>query len=367
MRSCSSAVMLLISVGWAQIVPNYPTEVFLGFVGYTNALPGCAPDVYTPFSSVKVVLQQDLPSTERLANIINFVGSYERYLNTTRAHDYHPLLLNPVLRSYFFTNDIFTVGLEINGTLESLPATDEAGETFANPNYRLRFIPFHYLVATPNLIVQELLTLGFSRNADKTWIGTGAARIDYNILKYEAKLTYLTTFHTRLFLASFVFSNQYTDLPARSADGTADMQNPKLRETGYGAATGLRYSTFRWGIVESVLEYEQNTDEVFGANTYSKFKFNAKWENQYFTERFGYTLIVDYIRHVSDKYATGFGEETQLYETLARQEYRGDIMLILNLNRNVSIRPEFDILYRDLPGDRTYLKYRYWLHLHVLL
>ena len=109
---------------------------------------------------------------------------------------------------------------------------------FANSNYRLRIIPFHYLVATPNIILQELLTLGFSRNVDETLVEGGMVRIDYDILKYEAKLIYLTKFHTRFFLAPFLFGNQYAELPARSADGTANPGNPKLRETGFGVALG---------------------------------------------------------------------------------------------------------------------------------
>ncbi len=364
-------VWVISFTGFSQIVPFYPIEIFFNPCGYTNQLPGCKPELYTTFSSLKVVLNKDLPSPERWSNTIAFVGNLELYHDITKSRDYTPFSLNPVLRTHFFANDIFTPSLELNGNFEFLPGTDQNGNTFNIKNYRFRIRPFVYFIISPNLLFQQMATYGISKNSDRTRMKFGKDSFhmvwrDYYLLKYEATFIYFTKFHTRIFLAPFCFYNRFEDIPARSRDGTPNYLNPKLRENGFGCALGFRYQTFTWGFTEAVFEYEKNNDLIYDANSYTKLKFNTKWENQYFTERFGYLVMFDFIRHISKNFATGFPDETNLTGGLGQTEIRGDVMAIINLNRNVSVRPEFDLIYKKMPGGGKFQKYRYWLHLHIM-
>lgn len=355
---------------FGQIVPFYPIEIFFNPCGYTNQLPGCKPDLYTTFSSLKVVLNKDIPSPERFANTLSFVGNLELYHDFTKARDYTPLSLNPVLKIHFFANDIFTPGLELNGNLESLPGTDLNGNVFRYSNFRIRIRPFHYLIVTPNIIFEELITYGRSYNTEKTVMRNVEEKPvqvswDYYILRYDATVIYLSKFHTRFFLAPFCYYNQFLDI-AISESGKINSNGQKLRESGYGCALGLRYSTFTWGFTEAVFEYENNRDLTSGSNSYQKFKINTKWENQYFTERFGYAISFDYIKHDFERVVLDYKQSSDMESELGRQEIRFDVMPIFNLNRNVSLRPEFDFFYKDMPGSTDIKKFRYWLHLHVL-
>lgn len=356
---------------FAQILHYYPFVVFFNPCGYTNSLPGCNPDLYTTFSSVKLALNKELLFKERLSNSLSFVGNLELYHNITKARDYNPISLNPALRTHFFANDIFTPGLELTANIEFFPGIDLNGNTINYTNYRFRVRPFHYLIMTPNIILEQIATFGISKNSDGTRMqfGSNTELIfrDYYIIKYEAKAIYLTPFRTRVFFIPYCFFNQFEDMPARSADGSPDINNPKLRETGFGCAFGLRYSTNIWGYTEGAFEFEKNIDEIFDANSYYKLKFNFISENQFLIGPFGYFIMFEWIKHISESFSTGFIKESNLVGELGQQEIRVDIMPIFNLNRNVSIRPEFDFIYRKLSGNRIFKKFRYQMHLHVYM
>ncbi len=108
-------------------------------------------------------------------------------------------------------------------------------------------------------------------------------------------------------------------------------------------------------------------DKIFGANTYSKWKTSFRWENQYFTTLFGYNLKVDYTKYNYRQISFGIDQITQELKELAQSEYMADIMLILNWNRNISLRPEYDIIYQELSNKKIFNKSRYWLNLHIIL
>lgn len=366
----------------AQIVPFYPIEIIFSPCGYTNALPGAPVNEYTTFSSLKILMEKDLPSTERLSNTISFVGNIIRYHNITKARGFFPFSLNPTLRTHFFANDIFTLGLELNGNVESMSGLNiytldssntkkEVREIFKYSNYRIRVRPFHYLIINPNLIFRQIYTYGISYNTDKSSVSVGAGEYeklsrDYTILKWDAVFILLTKFHTRFFLAPFCSGVQWKEIKAMSANGKPNKTNPPLNEIAYGASLGFRYTTFEWGYTEGVFEIEKNIDTYEKANSYIKYKINTKWENQYFTERFGYMFIFDLIKHdfTSPNREFNFGS-VDTSEELGQMEIRFDVMPIVNLNRNVSVRPEFDMIYKRLPNDVLFKKFRYWLHLHI--
>ncbi len=363
-------ILMMCSIGSAQVVPFYPVEIFFCPAGYTNNLPGNKPELYSSFSSLKVVLNKDLPSSERFSNTVSLITNIIKYHNTTKSRDYHPFSLNPVLTSHFFATDIFTMGLDLAGNVEFLPGLDLDRNTFNYQNYRFRVRPFHYVILHPNLIFQQAFTYGISHNTDKT------ARLnvndklemvsnDYSILKYEFKTIYLSKFHTRFFFIPYYFRTQYSDVSI-NAIKKIDNTVPKLNEEGFGLTVGMRYMTFTWGFAEGSFEFERNFDMINDGNSYTKLKFNAKWENQYFTERFGYLLMFDLIRHVSEGDITDFKALSDTYQELGQLELRADVMPIFNLNRNVSLRPEFDCVYRNFTDKPNTIKYRYWLHLHVL-
>lgn len=376
---CVIFAFLAASCCWAQIVPFYPVEIFFNPVGYTNSTFMNKAEDYTTFSSLKVVLSKDLPAPPKMANTISLIGNLIQYHDITKARDYIPFSLNPVLRTHLFLNDLFTPSLELNGVIEYLPGTDSLARSgFKYTNYRLRVKPFFYLAMTPNIIHEQTATFGISKNSHKTLMmfkeKEGNKQVprlvsrDYTILKYEIKFIYLTPFHTRAFLVPYCYYNSFSDVRARSKEGEAFYDNPKLKETGGGAALGLRYMTFTWGYTEGVVEFEYNHDLVYDANSYYKIKFSMKSENQYLTERFGYILALDWIKHISKNFAQGFSDQSGILGELGQIEFRADAMLILNLNRNVSIRPEFDYVFKNFAsGTPNMNKYRYWLHLHILL
>ncbi len=355
----------------SQVVPFYPIELFFCPVGYTNNIPGNPIGNYNTFSSFKMVLNKDLPAPERFSNTISIVSNIIKYHDVTKAVDYHPFALSPILTTHFFATDIFTLGMDVVGDVEFLPGTNSGGSTFSYQNYRFRLRPFHYLIVTPSLIAQQVFTYGRSFNSDESARLNSDDQLelisnDYTIMKYQLKSIYFTKFHTRIFLIPYFFITQYHDI-AINKQKKIDRSLQKLREEGYGLTFGMRYMTFTWGFAEGSFEVERNVDKATGGNTYTKIKLNAKWENQYFTERFGYLFSFDFIRHISDDNLLDLKNQFDGDPQLGRIELRGDIMPIFNVNRNVSIRPEFDIIYRDFTDRPSVTKYRYWLHLHVLL
>lgn len=390
------SILFFFSISFAQIVPFYPIEIFFCPLGYTNNLPGCDPKLYTTLSSLKIVLNKDLPSTEKFSNTVSLVSNIIKYHYHTKSRNYHPFSLNPTITSHFFASDIFTLGLDLVGNLEFIPGSkidpktvenlntslvnnpelsseflqSRYFETFNYQNYRFRIRPFHYVILTPNVILQQIFTYGKSYNTEKTAKLNSVMKFDmisndYQILRYDVKAIYLTKFHTRIFLVPYYFKTQFNEI-AINEKKQIDKTLPKLKEEGFGCAFGMRYMTFTWGFAEGSFEYERNFDLTYGGNSYTKLKFNAKWENQYFTERFGYLLMFDFIRHISEGAISDFTVNTELDTELGQYEIRTDIMPIFNINRNVSIRPEFDFIYRNFSDKPNSTKYRYWLHLHVL-
>jgi len=362
-----AAVVLISWQSHAQIVPYYPPEIWFGLVGYTNSLPGCPIGTYVPFSSVRALLQQDLPSPGPTGATLYFRGSYERYLQSTLARDYHPVSLDARLRLYVYANDIFTPGLEIIGDLDGIPGLDEEYRIRNIRNTRLRFAPYHYLVPHPDVILKEYLSFGMSYNSLASNNNSFMIYNDRSIVLYGMRIIYLSPFHTRFFAEPYLFRNQYEALPARSSDGSFSIDNPALREQGMGVDIGFKYYNFRWGNVEGVLEFEKNDDMIFSANDYLKVKGSARWENQYFTRVFGYNLRLEYTRHMSDQAVFTTASADDPLGELATQEWIGDIEIILNLNRNVSFRPQCDLLYRESSISPETLKSRYWLNVHVIL
>ncbi len=283
----------------AQIVPFYPVEIFFCPVGYTNSLPGCNPNLYTTFSSLKVILTKDLPYLNKISNNITFVTNIIKYHNFTQTRNYHPLSFNPTLTTHFFGSDIYTLGLDMIGDLEFLPRINYESDlnhslirNFNFINYRFRVRPFHYVILTPNLILQQLFTFGRSYNSHTQLRQNSDNKLqsvsnDYSIFRADLKAIYFTKFHTRLFLVPYYFKTQYFDI-AINKKKLIDKKLPKLREEGFGCTIGLRYMTFTWGVAEAAFEFEKNIDKTEGGNSYIKLKFSTKWENQYFTERFGY-------------------------------------------------------------------------------
>lgn len=367
----------------AQIVPFYPVEIFFCPAGRTNMIPGNDITLYSTFSSLKVILNKDLPAMPKFSNTIALVANLIKYHDLNFARDYHPFSLAPTLTTHFFATDIFTLGLDLLGNYEYLPGfkkkpvpppnADTAGtEVFNYMNTRFRIRPFHYAIISPNIILQQVFTYGRSYNNEKVLKngkkGPVYVKNDYSIIRYDLKAIYLTKFNTRMFLIPYYFKTQYFDI-AVDENGVIDTTLAKLRETGFGFTFGMRYMTFTWGYAEGAFEIERNFDLAYGGNDYLKLKVNAKWENQYFTERFGYLLMFDFIRHIAQNPISDFKTNTdKLDNNLGQYEIRGDIMPIFNLNRNISIRPEFDLVYRNYRGDRkNSIKYRYWLHLHILL
>ncbi|MCU0608590.1 MAG: hypothetical protein MUF22_02330 [Chitinispirillaceae bacterium] len=350
-------LLLAASGAFAQYVPFYPIEIYFSPLGTTNNLPGANPDRYALFSAAKIILEKDLPAPEKFANSLSFIGNIEHYNGSTEARTYFPLMANPVLRSHYFMTDIVTFGTEINGTYEQYPDVSRKN-TAAYDNYKLRLRPFLYVIPTPASIVKLMATIGASRNSDN-------AGKDYDLFKYELTTILLGKFNTRYFLVPYAYTDQYYNLPARSSGGIVNLQNPNLTERGFGITAGARHGSFKYGYSEAAVEYEHNSDLVFGANNYHKLKLTTRWENQYFTERYGFLIMADYVHYESSNDIYSFPDPSRANEPLAQDEIIGDVMFILNLNRNVSLRPEYIIINKSFSNSYNYNKHRYALNLHV--
>lgn len=369
---CSRAVLciaLLLGLlpASAQIVPYYPPEVWFGVIGYTNNLPGESPDTYTPFSSVRFSYHRQFLSYGKFTNTLLTYGSYERYLNATRSRNYHPLSLNPILTTYYAANDILTLGVELDGQLRSIPGAHDDGEVFAVYDRHIRATPFHCLVAHPNVIVGERLTYVRCSVTDRTWYYVGEFLTDFDMLRYEAPVTVLTPLHLRLLLRPYLYDIRYREIPARGPDGDIAEGNPLLHENGIGMALGLKYYHYRLGTPELAVELERNNDRVYGCNDYTKFRVRAAWENQYFTSLFGYKLAYQYTRIDAATSVVGFDDTDNSLGELWQNEHLLDLILILNINRNVSVRPEYDMRYQLLPKRDPHVKHRFWLNIHIIV
>ncbi len=400
--------LLLISiVSFGQYAAFYPTEIFFTPVGIQNRIPADTSDSYSTFSALRISLNKDLPSSSFISNKFIFSGSVEKYHQVGLQRDYMPLYLNPVVRSHFFLSDIITLGVDFNGNFESIygsdapskaiPYKDTLDDTFIGKEYLLhkgeetapnnplkmlynrrgRLIPFCYIALTPDLLMYSAFTFGRSNYSQEVLTATGLSKKDYLILKAESKFIYFTPFHIRLFFAPYTFKNNYLETPARSKDGFPNKNNPLLREEGFGASIGARYSTFRWGYVELQSEVERNEDKVFGANSYTKLLFNLKLENQYFTERFGYIIGTEWAKHYFNVYKIDNTPIQSEDEDLSNIVYKLDIMPIINMSRNLSIRPQYDMTYKyditykyekdnKILDESKQTKHRFWLHIHLL-
>lgn len=364
------AVLLLVLVHFApalaQIVPFYPPEITFGVLGYTNDIPGCKQELYVPFAFTKLQYHREFLTVGRWTSTLLLYASYERYLDATKARGFHPLSANPVLTTYCFVNDIFTLGLEAYGNISTIPGITREGDVFAIYNRRLKVTPFHILIAHPNLIVQERLTYGMCRNSDETYYYVGDFLTDYDMLRYEVPLILLTPLHIRVLLTGYAYHMQYLDLPARANDRVLDASHPPLREAGGGGALGLKYYNYRWGTPEAALEFEANNDLVYGENDYLKWKVRLAWENQYFLKHFGYNLKYEMTRVESSNPIVEVDDEDGRIQEVWRTEHLFDAILIFNINRNFSIRPEYDMRYQRWRESEARIKHRFWLNLHII-
>lgn len=382
-----SALLVACTSLLAAYAQFYPIEIFINPIGYQNQIPGAPIEDYTTFSALRVSLNKDLPSNKKVSNKIIFNGSGEWYHQAGKERDYFPFYLNTSIRSHLFLSDIITAGVDLNGNLESVFGIDkpligkyddpldslltlfQSDSTTILPikmiyNRRGRLIPFFYIALTPDLLMYNGFTFGRSVYSEKYYRTIGMTKNDYDILKAETKLIYFSPIHIRFFIAPYVYKNRYHYTTARDASGYENPNNPLLREEGYGSSFGARYSTFRWGYIEFQVELEKNIDKIFGSNDYKKILLNLKLENQYFTDRFGYIISTDFTRH----YFSNFVTSTDVNDEdgkLSDKVYRLDIMPIFNLSKNVSIRPQYDLTFKDNDGT-TRTKNRFWLHLHLL-
>ncbi|MBN1984495.1 MAG: hypothetical protein JW795_23415 [Chitinivibrionales bacterium] len=353
-----------------QIVPFFPTEVFFTPIGFTNAIVGTDPKLYTPFSHLKVGLTKDVVTTEKYAFTVDAAASCAVYHHITKARDYIPLFGSGILRSHYFFNDIFTLGLELTAMGESLPGADSLGMVFHYNHYTLKVQPFFYLAVTPNLILQQLISITSSVNKGFEDRSPQQAN-DYTLQKFELIVLYFTPYNTRFFGSPYLFSDRYLKLSAPAANGKQALDNPPLRETGFGIATGARYEKSDWGYAEAACEYERNIDRIFGGNDYQKLKVSAGRENQFYRQWFGFMLMGDVAYYLFPNIKAPLNpkniDQTNPSGEVNQWEARLDVMPIYNINRNVSIRPEFDMIYRKKNSADAFRKYRFWLHLHILL
>lgn len=373
---------------WAAYAQFYPIEIFINPVGVENQVPGSPSEDYSTFSALRISLNKDLPSNKKISNKFILSGSSQWYHQAGKERDFFPFYINPIVRSHFFLSDIVTAGIELNGHFESLYGIDlpdiakyidtvsvngdlfSSGSVAAPPlrmlyNRRGRAIPFFYIALTPDLLMYNAFTFGNSAFTKETFSKLGMIKNDYNILKAESKFIYFSPIHIRFFIAPYVYKNNYLYRTARSAEGLEDINNPLLREEGFGSSFGARYSTFRWGYIEFQTELEKNIDKIFGSNNYKKVLVSLKLENQYFTERFGYIISADFTRHFFTNYVTSSDPSDSDTGRKADKVARVDVMPIINFSRNVSLRPQYDMTYKkDEDGSKK--KHRFWLHLHFL-
>ncbi len=359
------------AVAHAQIVSYYPPEVRFGLVGATNNLPGCSPDLYSPFSSARLVYHTPFLQFPRVTNTFYFQGTYQRYLSDLGSGNYNPFTFQPKLNTYFFVNDIFTAGLDMRGKIFSIPGMKNDNTVFNIIRTNVYGGPFHYLFVTPDLIFREQLSFGISDNTDKTAFQSGMYYNDYSMLRYDGKLILLTPFHTRVLTNVYLFSNSFDDLPAATLEGDFKKNNPTLCERGYGIAAGAKYYHYRWGQPEFSIEYVRNFDRSFGSsvqgwNDYDKISVRFAWENQYFIRWFGYLFQTSFSQINADNDAMGMTREN-LFGKLWRYEAAGDIIAIFNINRNVSFRPEYDVLYQKRAQSDPVIQNRFWLNINVII
>lgn len=364
-------ILILLNANFCrgQLIPYFPIEISFNPCGVTSTVPG-DPGSYTSLSTLKMVLFKEMISTTRFSNSLGFDGVLDFYHDISKARDYTPVYTNATSRSMFFINDIFSLGIELIGNLVTQPGTRN-GSLFNLINYRARIRPFHYVVLTPNLLLQEVATIGISKHSDSTEVevapGTRIPLLkDYNLFKFEINAIYFTPFKARIFLAPYVFHNQYIELLARSEDGSPNENNPKLREQGIGCALGVRYSTQALGFSEIAFEYERNTDKIFDANSYTKLKVHIRSENQFVNDRIGYSVMAIYTAHISKNFSTGFGDETNMTGELGQKELILDIIPMFNFNRFLSFRPEYEFVYRDISGP-NYKRSLFRIQIHVRL
>ncbi|MGM0461675.1 MAG: hypothetical protein ACQEQ4_04565 [Fibrobacterota bacterium] len=371
----------------AQYAAFYPTEIYIGLAGLQNQVPGENADEFFPFSSLRLVLNEDLPGPKFMDTKFSFDGGMEKFHHIGRHRGYTPIYVNPKITAHFFPADVVTAGVEFNVNYETLFALDlshtDSGASGGSldPFYpdiqqntnvveslydlRGRIIPFVYIAVTPDLLLYSALTTGRSSYSQPVDRGFGAYKNDYTIYKVEAKSIYLTPFNMRFFVSPYIYRNTYTELPARDADGLPDPKNPLLREDGAGAAFGVRSDSYRWGYVELQGEIESNRDRIFGANNYQKIFASIKAENQYFTDLFGYIAGVEYTDFSFDGIVTTTETDDGEDGILADETYRLDLMTIFNLNRVMSIRPQYDMIYKNVTDNET-VKHRFWCHFHLL-
>jgi hypothetical protein len=298
-------------------------------------------------------------------------GTYQRYLSDVNADTYHPFTVQPKLNTYFFVNDIFTAGLDARAKIFSIPGMDGTNAVYSITRTNVRGGPFHYLFITPTLILREQLSAGVSKNTARTLFQSGMYYNDYTMLRYDAKLICLTPFHIRLLCNGYLFSTAFSDLPAATAEGVFDEHNPRLHERGFGIALGAKYYHYRWGQPEISVEYVRNRDHSFGAhyrgwNDYDKITARFAWENQYFIRWFGYLLQASLSQINAENEAMGMTKDN-LFGRLWRYEAAADMIAIFNINRNVSLRPEYDVLYQRRAQGEAVVQNRFWLNLNVIL
>ena len=359
----------------AQLV-DYPIEVSFNPCGFGNRVPGQNPTFYGSFSSIRMALFKELVASKRYSNSLGIDASVDFYHTISKARDFNPAFTTVSSRSMFFISDIFSIGGELVGNIETIPGINKERNIFDLVNYRGRIRPFLYIVLTPDLILEEIFTIGFSTYADSSLSEVnpgvfGLVSNDYSIFKYEMTAIYLTSFNTRFFLTPYVFSDRYRNITARSADGKPNKNNPPLREDGLGCALGAKYTTVYWGFSEGAIEAEMNRDECFDANSYFKYRLYFKSENKFLTKKFGYSAMVSWAQHFSAKFKEGdqilIGKLSTTSSTgqLGLKECVIDGLFIYNINRYLSIRPEYEYIYRYMSRNNTFKRTQVRMFFHV--
>ncbi len=350
----------------AQVIPYFPVEISFSPCGVSNQIPAQPNDVST-ISSLRMVFFKEPLTTRRVSSSISFDGVLDFYHNLAKTRNYNPLYTNAVSNTMLFVNDIFTLGTEVIGNVVTEVGTDKNNTIFNQFNYRARVRPFFFVVLTPDLILKEYTTIGMSRYGHKTKVPGVPYPIkkDYDIYKAELNLIYFTPFKTRIFLSPYLYTNRYYELFKSNDTLMATM--PALREEGIGCALGFLYTTPGWGFSMAAFEYERNVDKISGANNYHKLKAYTKWENIFLTDRLGYSIGLFWTSHMADKEgnATGFGDNTNPTGELGQNELIIDIMPNFNFNKFLSIRPEYEFIYRDLKTGPTYKRNLFRLFFYV--
>ena len=355
---------------YSQIVPFYPIEIYFTPVGLTSSAPTMTTARYIPFSYAKCFLTRDLFNTPLWSQTIDINANFGMYQTITDSRDYFPFFTKASLQTNFFINEIFTMGIEEICSVENLPGISKYMYLFSYKNVLLNTRPFLYLMVTPNIILQHRGTFIVSKNYQYRSVALKQPN-DYMLNKIEVIAIYLTTFNTRIFVSPYLFTNRYLFLSAPNQNGSKSELNPMLQEQGFGICSGIKYEKVEWGFLECSVEYEKNQDIIFGGNTYQKYKIGAAWENQFYRERFGYFFAADFTYYrFYNPFSAIDPKKTNQSEPnfdLNQLEYKFDTMLMYNINRNISLRPEYDFFIRKKKGDKQTLKNRFWFHLHIFL